>query len=114
MADQEEFREKVKEIHDKVSTGLYIARVPQKTKLAFMTWAKEDFCGDYGLSLKHLWDFREGLIASPNEQLQLQIQALQIQIDEIKGVVATPQPEQKEEKVIRALNGRIISKKRGE
>ncbi len=36
--------------------SLHIARVPDKTKEAFMALADEDFCGDYGMTLKWLID----------------------------------------------------------
>lgn len=36
--------------------SLHIARVPEKTKEAFIKFAEEDFCGDYGMTLKWLID----------------------------------------------------------
>ena len=36
--------------------SLHIARVPEKTKEAFMKLAEDDFCGDYGMTLKWLID----------------------------------------------------------
>ena len=36
--------------------SLHIARVPDKTKEAFMKLAEEEFCGDYGMVLKWLMD----------------------------------------------------------
>ena len=36
--------------------SLHIARVPPKTKEEFTKWAKDEFCGDYGMALKFLWD----------------------------------------------------------
>ncbi len=36
--------------------SLHIARVPEKTKEAFIKFAEEDFCGDYGMALKWLID----------------------------------------------------------
>ena len=37
-------------------TSLHIARIPDKTKEAFIKMAEEDFCGDYGMLLKWLVD----------------------------------------------------------
>ncbi len=36
--------------------SLHIARIPDKTKKAFMALAEEEFCGDYGMTLKWLMD----------------------------------------------------------
>lgn len=36
--------------------SLHIARIPDKTKADFMALAEEDFCGDYGMTLKWLMD----------------------------------------------------------
>ncbi len=36
--------------------SLHIARIPDKTKKAFIALADEDFCGDYGMTLKWLID----------------------------------------------------------
>ena len=36
--------------------SLHIARIPDKTKADFISLAEEDFCGDYGMTLKWLMD----------------------------------------------------------
>ncbi len=36
--------------------SLHIARVPPKTKEEFVKWAEKEFCSDYGMALKWLWD----------------------------------------------------------
>ena len=36
--------------------SLHIARIPDKTKEAFIALAENDFCGDYGMTLKWLID----------------------------------------------------------
>ena len=36
--------------------GLIISRVPLKTREEFIKIADEEFAGDYGLLLKHIWD----------------------------------------------------------
>ncbi len=36
--------------------SLHIARIPDKTKEAFKALAEEEFCGDYGMTLKWLMD----------------------------------------------------------
>ena len=36
--------------------SLTISRIPDKTKLDFIALAEQDFCGDYGMTLKWLMD----------------------------------------------------------
>lgn len=43
---------KLKENHERLS----ISRLPAKTKSSFIDLANEDFCGDYGMTLKWLMD----------------------------------------------------------
>ena len=40
--------------------SLHIARIPDKTKETFIALAEEEFCGDYGMLLAHVWkEFNE-------------------------------------------------------
>lgn len=52
MGDEEKILEKIKEN----SMGIRISRVPPKTKEAFIFLANEEFCGDFGMTLKWLMD----------------------------------------------------------
>ena len=38
------------------SESLHISRIPPETKKGFVEWAKREFCGDFGMALKWLWD----------------------------------------------------------
>jgi len=64
--------------------GIVIARIPVNTKKAFLDFAKQDFCGDYGMTLKHLLDFYVGLIPSGVEHLELEINRLKERIDSLE------------------------------
>lgn len=44
--------QKLKENKD----SLHIGRIPPKTKKAFVTFAEEEYCGDFGMALKGLID----------------------------------------------------------
>ncbi|KKK66034.1 hypothetical protein LCGC14_2968130 [marine sediment metagenome] len=61
--------------------SLHIARVPDKTKEAFMALAEEEFCGDYGMALKWLIDDIPGqdirMFASQIEDHERRIQELE-------------------------------------
>jgi len=45
---------------------LNIKRVPIHTKREFIQWCEEEFEGDYGMGLKWLWDFYNGVFNGEN------------------------------------------------
>ena len=50
-----ELRSKLGEIREKaLNNGLFINRVPKKTKEQFIAWAAEEFDGDWGFTLQYL------------------------------------------------------------
>ncbi len=82
--------------------SLHIARVPDKTKKAFMDLAEEEFCGDYGMTLKWLIDdilsLDDRMIIAKLEDQETRIQALES---------ATPLGEEKpNEDVKKMLDGK--------
>lgn len=98
---------KIEEIKKKVEEGLYLNRVPPKTRKEFIEWCKEEFCDDRGMGLKWLMDFKLGLLSNPNQLLSEQIEFLMNEIEQLKAV---PKEEPKK-KVIRSLSGRLIAEK---
>ena len=60
---------------------LHIARIPDKTKEAFKTLAEEEFCGDYGMTLKWLIDDIPSqdtrMIIAKLEEQEARLQALE-------------------------------------
>jgi len=61
--------------------SLHIARIPDKTKEAFISLAESEFCGDYGMALKWLIDDIPGqdtrLIVAKLEEIEARLQALE-------------------------------------
>ena len=61
--------------------SLHIARIPDKTKEAFMALAEEEFCGDYGMTLKWLIDDIPSqdtrMIIAKLEEQETRLQALE-------------------------------------
>lgn len=61
--------------------SLHIARIPDKTKEAFIALAEEEFCGDYGMTLKWLMDDIPSqdtrMIIAKLEEQEARIQALE-------------------------------------
>ena len=103
-------RNKLNEIKDKVSKGLYIGRLPEKVKLAFMNWCKEEFAGDYGVGLCYLYHFKEGLLSSPNEILAMQIEELRMEIDSLKARIENMVVQPEAEPKIKTVSGKTLRK----
>ncbi len=99
-------QEKIDSIKKKVSrTSLYIGRVPEKTKTEFLKLSNIEFEKDYGMCLKWLMDFRNGLLENPNSVLSDRIDVLVDEINQLKGMVET-KPEQKKKR--KMISGREI------
>ena len=83
---------------------LSISRIPIQTKEEFVQFADEDFCSDYGLCFKSVWD---------NFKLwQMFFQNMDMKLDNILGRIS--QIEQKEQSSdespsIKMVSGRTIT-----
>ncbi len=83
-----------------------ISRIPNKTKEYFKKLADEEFCSDYGMTLKYLCDLQSGLLPNGNELAELadaKAEEALSQITELRAMVEKPQ---KEKKVIRMCDGK--------
>lgn len=58
MVDSESVSQTQKILESVVHTtdSLGISRVPAQLKADFTALAKEEFCNDYGMTLRHIWD----------------------------------------------------------
>ncbi len=101
-------QEKIDEIRKKVSrTSLYIGRIPEKTKTEFIKLSEIEFEKDYGMCLKWLLDFRNGLLENPNSILSDRIDVLANEVSQLKGMVEK-KPEQEKKKM---LSGRVLNRR---
>jgi len=93
----EELKKKVKE------QSLGISRVPKETKKEFVAYANSEFCGDYGMTLKYIWDnFKIGKIFIEN---------LSYKLDEIlRRVEPSNEESPEQEEGITLLSGRKVEK----
>ncbi len=76
-----------KEIKEKILSNdpsLHLGRVPRPTYLRFVEWSKKEFCQDYGMAFKHLFDFYFGLIPSGIEHVEQEIITLRKEVQELK------------------------------
>ena len=111
----EEFQEKIKEIMEKVrvnSTSLHISRIPKEAKDRLVVLANKEFAGDYGMVILWLLDFRDGLLASPNQQLAERIDFLAEEINKINQRLNAQEVKQESEG-IRMLSGRVLKRRGG-
>lgn len=80
--------EDIKEIKEKIKHPvLHIGRIPKKTYMEFVKLAEEEFCSDYGMAMKFLYDFYVGLIPTGIEHLEIELERQNSEIEKIKEVV---------------------------
>src|SRR3990167_2688727 len=103
---------KMEEIKQRVIDNpnrLVIARVPIEIKKEFTELANsEEFLGDYRFCLKWLLDYRKGLLSNQNEALQAQVDMLNEELVEMKGMVLSLYARKDEQKTRRMSNGRTV------
>lgn len=84
--------------------SLVISRVPKKTKDNFIALANAEFCGNYGMTLKYIFEqaMEKNVIKSFFENVDFKLDNI------IEGI---PQIEEKPDKeVIKLVSGRIVEK----
>lgn len=106
--DSEQINKKIKDIDGIIPRDIHINRVPPKTFKRFKELAKEEFCFDYGMTMKHLLDFYDGIIGSGLEHLEAEIELLREDVEALK----VSNNKEKETSIIKMLNGREIRRKK--
>lgn len=87
--------------------SLRISRVPPKTKKKFMKLSDDEFCGDYGMTLKFLMD---GIVDNNQAEMIEKINELESRIYTLEN-----KPKEEDEgKQIKTLGGKILTKRKGE
>ena len=80
--------EKINGIKEKIwkPADLVITRIPKNTLSRFYEIANEDdFCKDYGMALKYLIDFHDGIILSGIEHLEDKVDGLTAKMVEFQA-----------------------------
>ena len=104
---EKDFKKKFEEWKESYRrTSLVIARIPEKTKTEFIRWCEKELCKDYGMGLKWLFDHYKGTLPNENEEINAKIELLANEVDKIRDELK----EKKEEKVLRAADGRMVRK----
>ena len=102
---------KPEEIRKKIvvnSEDIHISRVPKETCKEFKQWAKEEFCMDYGMALKHLWDHYKGILGNDTEAIWESIQLLESKVYHLEN---KDKMEKDVKKVRKMLSGKEVDKK---
>jgi len=97
--------EKIEKLVSKIKenrNGLFIARIPAKTREEFIALANEEFCDDYGMTLKWLMDG----ILTKDATILLE------RIERLEGMINEMQTKEPEKKTRRMLSGREIQVKK--
>lgn len=99
MTESKELRQLTQKLKDN-QESINISRVPIKTKRAFVKLAKEEFCNDFGFTLKWLM---EGLV-------DYDAQLIFAEIEDLKRRLLTLEnrSEKPEQRTIRKLDGSRI------
>jgi len=81
--------------------SLHIARIPDKTKEAFIALAEEEFCGDYGMTLKWLLD------DIPSQDIRMILVQIGDHEERIQALESVEQKskEEPDENVVKMLDG---------
>ncbi len=84
-------------------------RVPEKTYQEFVNFCHEEFADDFGMGLKHLWDFYKGIMPTGQEALEARLDALEQEVFALKGK-SKSKSKGEEKKPIRTLSGRSLKR----
>lgn len=106
MSEIEKLKTKLVQNHERAPADLTISRVPKKTIIAFKELAAEEFCKDYGFTLKWLMD---GTISQDTQMLMDKILELEQRIIDLE---IKPEKEEKK-KVVKLLNGNELTGGKG-
>lgn len=111
--EQKDMKEQMNKINRET---LYFGKVPEDVKTRFKELAKTDFDNHYGLCLKWLMDFREGILTSPNEMVKQEVSILSEEVCRLNHEVDYILKQMKDKvsesqsKLLVADNGKVIRK----
>lgn len=98
----EEIKKLVEKVKHENLWDLHISRVPPKTKRDFKRLAEDEFCSDFGMTLKWLMD---GLIDKDVKIVLAEVEELKQRVFQLEN-----KPEVEEEKEIRMVNGKVLKR----
>jgi len=99
----EQSKERMEKLTKRKYPFILASRVPEKTFIDFTKLSNEEFCGDNGMTIKHLLDNYLGIIYHGTEHLEIELQRLNEEIEQIKKQIEKPS----EPKGKKMMDGRI-------
>ncbi len=105
--DKEDSRAKLLKILKNNKRRLVISRVPENLKKEFIEFANQEFCEDYGMALRWLWDQAWEYQAMKEKLIDLGSIDARLRILEDNLLIH----DNKTEKSIKLLNGKIIRRR---
>lgn len=96
---------KIEALQKKIrENSLVISRLPKNTKDGFIAFANEEFCGDYGMALKNIFD---------NFKLwRLLFENIDMKLNNILEIISHSEQEEQTEEKVTTLSGRTLEKNR--
>jgi len=83
--------------------SLHISRIPENTKKAFVDLSNNEFCGDYGMTLKWLID---GIINQDNVLILDKISEIESRINVLEQMKKSGNNDDSEKR--KMLNGKVV------
>jgi hypothetical protein len=85
--------------------SLHVARIPIKTREAFVALAEEEFCGDYGMALKWLID---DTVLQDTRMLIVQLENHEARIANLENSTTSVKDEDNSKKQVKMVSGKTI------
>ena len=105
----EQVRETIVKIDERITRpipDMVINRIPKDTKEEFLAFAEKEYCNDYGMALKAVWQFYKGIALSGNERIEVSLTMLDERITALESMFKVQmKTEQPKDKVITSLGG---------
>ena len=90
--------------HIKISKG-DVGKVANPLE-EFLAFAEKEYCNDYGMALKAVWQFYKGIALSGNERIEVSLTMLDERITALESMFKVQmKTEQPKDKVITSLGG---------
>ena len=102
MSSLKPLTDKLQEVHNHKPADIIISRVPKKIVIAFKDLAREEFCNDYGMTLKFLVD---GLVSADTQLLMVKVEELEDRMFKLEHKPVEKIVEQK--KTVKMIDGSV-------
>lgn len=82
--------DKIEELRERLlNNGLRISRIPDKARERFIELANSDFASDFGMCVKYLLDFHDGILFNGYDSIVQTLDRLEGRIIALEGNILT-------------------------